>query len=75
VHEEFLGGNGKAEDTKPQGAGIPPKPCPMKRVEWRPCTNYGELFLGKRKAQSTRDTRHPLVVPAGGLWANYFGSV
>ena len=31
--EEFLGGNGKAEEPKVPGAGIPPKPCPMERVE------------------------------------------
>src|SRR5579862_2340776 len=35
----FLGGNGKAEDQKPQGAGIPPKPCPMKRAD-----NGGKQF-------------------------------
>src|SRR3984885_11460641 len=29
----FLGGNGKAEDAKPPGAGIPPKPCPMEGAE------------------------------------------
>ena len=28
-----MGGNGKAEDTKLPGAGIPPKPCPMERVK------------------------------------------
>src|SRR5580700_9191081 len=31
--QRFLGGNGKAEDTKLPGAGIPPKPCPMEGAE------------------------------------------
>jgi len=31
VCEEFLGGNGKAEEPKLQGAGIPPKPWPNGR--------------------------------------------
>src|ERR1700732_1011211 len=33
VCEEFLGGNGKEEEPKLQGAGIPPKPCPMEGAE------------------------------------------
>jgi hypothetical protein len=33
IPEDFLGGTGKAEDVKPQGAGIIPKLCPMERVE------------------------------------------
>ncbi len=32
VSEDFLGGTGKAEDAKLQGAGIIPKLCPMERV-------------------------------------------
>ena len=55
--KEFLGGNGKAEDTKLPGAGIPPKPCPMERVKME--TMYelkANSFLGEREAQSTRDT-------------------
>src|SRR5580700_3346388 len=35
AREEFLGGNGKAEEPKVPGAGIPPKPCPMERAEGR----------------------------------------
>src|SRR5216683_5517274 len=33
VSEDLLGGTGKAEDAKVQGAGIIPKLCPMERVE------------------------------------------
>ena len=33
VSEDLLGGTGKAEDAKLQGAGIIPKLCPMERVE------------------------------------------
>ena len=33
VSEDFLGGAGKAEDVKLQGAGIIPKLCPMERTE------------------------------------------
>src|SRR6266849_168816 len=47
VREEFLGGNGKAEDTKSPGAGSPPKPCPMERVKWRPWTKWIELGFGE----------------------------
>src|SRR5713226_1600586 len=67
VCEEFLGGNGKAEDTKPQGAGIPPKPCPMKRVEWRPCTKYGELVLGETEStiHTGRSLSHRQLVDCG----------
>jgi len=32
VSEDLLGGTGKAEDAKLQGAGIIPKLCPMERV-------------------------------------------
>jgi len=32
VSEDLLGGTGKAEGAKLQGAGIIPKPCPMERV-------------------------------------------
>jgi len=32
VSEDFLGGTGKAEDAKLQGAGIISKPSPMERV-------------------------------------------
>jgi hypothetical protein len=35
VSEELLGGTGKAEAAKLQGAGIIPKLCPMKRVGTR----------------------------------------
>jgi hypothetical protein len=33
VSEDLLGGTGKAEAAKLQGAGIIPKQCPMERVE------------------------------------------
>jgi len=33
VSEDLLGGTGKAEDAKLQGAGIIPKLCPMERTE------------------------------------------
>ena len=33
VLQDLLGGTGKAEDAKLQGAGIIPKLCPMERVE------------------------------------------
>jgi len=33
VSEDLLGGTGKAEDAKLQGAGIIPKLCPMERAE------------------------------------------
>ena len=33
VSEDLLGGTGKAEDAKLQGAGIIPKLCPMEREE------------------------------------------
>src|SRR5258708_19373712 len=32
VSEDLLGGTGKAEDAKLQGAGIIPKLCPLERV-------------------------------------------
>jgi hypothetical protein len=35
VSEDLLGGTGKAEDVKLQGAGIIPKQCPMERVGTR----------------------------------------
>ena len=37
VSEDLLGGTGKAEDAKLPGAGIIPKPCPIKGVERRQC--------------------------------------
>jgi hypothetical protein len=41
-----------------QGAGIPPKPCPMERVEWRLCTIEGDLFL--RETENTIHTGRSL---------------
>ena len=62
----------RRKSRRPEAAGRrnSPEAVPNERVEWRPCSNYGELFFGKQKAQSTRDTRHPLVAPAGGLSAS-----
>jgi len=59
VSEDLLGGTGKAEDVKLQGAGIIPKQCPMERVEWRERTNESRRVFGGNRKQITRETRHP----------------
>lgn len=44
----------KAEAAKPQGAGIPAKPCPMERVEWRRVGKKNrKRALGGTRKQST----------------------
>ena len=44
----------KAEAAKLQGAGIPAKPCPMERVEWRWPQNNREERLGKLQSKSPK---------------------
>ena len=51
VSEDLLGGTGKAEDAKLQGAGIIPKPCPMEREET-------EAMHGNLPGPSNEDRSH-----------------
>ena len=59
VSEDLLGGTGKAEDAKLQGAGIIPKLCPMEREEmeamyrnWaEPSNEYGSHSGKERRAE------------------------
>ena len=63
---DFWGGNGKAEDTKPPGAGIPPKPCPMERAEKRRETEPSRTGLWGDRKHGPNGT--PFLVSAtGGL--------
>ena len=57
VSEDFLGGTGKAEDAKLQGAGIIPKLCPMERVGT-------ETMDPNNSHQSKRELDEPAEVPS-----------
>ena len=54
----------KAEAAKLQGAGIPAKPCPMERVEWRGKRKIARAF-GKVRKQ-THEGRWILIEAGGG---------
>jgi hypothetical protein len=60
VSEDFLGGTGKAEDAKLQGAGIIPKRCPMERVGtgiWTETILIGDIENGRHKRKGEISAR------------------
>jgi hypothetical protein len=56
LSEDLLGGTGKAEDAKLQGAGIIPKLCPMERVGTE-TMNQDNSHLAKARTRAAGDKR------------------
>jgi hypothetical protein len=62
--EEFLGGAGKAEESKLPGAGIPAKPCPMKQGGMERSTKELERTFWERESKTHKGGAEP----RGGSW-------
>jgi len=64
LSEDLLGGTGKAEDAKLQGAGIIPKLCPMERVGTENMNNKSDQ--PRQEPDARRDGRDSAVIQGPG---------